>query len=126
MPFFKSEYADSRKTNGHTKGFGKSLLSASYKAMLGTLIDEETRAHFKMDYGATWADLIALQVGKRAVGMINKDAVCFTAITELRETTEGKTAEKLAIGGNSELEALARAITGEPEPIPGTTPENEE
>lgn len=126
MPFFKSEYAQERKSNGRTKGFGAKLLSSAYKATLGELVDEETRSHFKLPFGATWADLIALQVAKRSVGLISKEQVCFTAITELRETTEGKTAEKIAVGGNSELDALAAALSGEPAPLPGTTPESEE
>lgn len=119
MPFFKSEYANQRNKNDKLKGFGGKLLSASYKAQLGTLVDEHTREQMKLPMGSTWADLIALQVAKRAVGLINKDQVCFTAITELRETTEGKTAERLVTAGNEELTALARAISGDPAPVPG-------
>lgn len=119
MAFIKSEYKG--------RGTGKQLLSSAYKGVLGSLLDEDTRVTNHMPNGSTWADLIALAVVQRAVGARNKELVCFTAITELRETTEGKTPEKVAIGGNEELAALARALNAPLEEIPEPTgPEGEE
>lgn len=118
MPWFKSDYTQEKKSNGVTKGHGAKLLSASYKAYLGTLVDEQTRRDMKLPEGSTWADAIALQTVKRAIGQVSKEQICFTAITELRETTEGKTAEKIIATGNEELQALAAAITGTPAPVP--------
>jgi hypothetical protein len=110
MPFFKSEYGG--------RGAGTKLLSAAYKEYLGRLVDEQTRIDQHLPMGTTWADFIALQNVKRAVGLVSKENICFTAITELRETTEGKTPERMAIGANEELAALARAINTPPEDAP--------
>lgn len=121
MPWFKSEYANERKSNGTLKGHGGKLLSASYKAQLGQLVDEATRQELKLPQGSTWADAIAQQLTLRAIGRVSKEQICFTAITELRETTEGKTAERIVTQGNDELAALARAIAGDPEPEPSTS-----
>lgn len=114
MAFIKSDFANERGPSGRLKGHGAKLLSSGYKAQLGTLVDEETRQTYKLPPGSTWADFIALQTVKRAVGLVAKENICFTAITELRETTEGKTPERIAAAGNEELLALARAINGEP------------
>lgn len=107
---------------GNSLSNGKKLLSASYREYLGRPVDKKTQEEFKAPDGTTWSDLIAYQVVRRAVGIVGKDSVCFTAITELRETTEGKTAERIVAAGNEELEALARAITGEPAPVPHVNP----
>ena len=122
MTWFKSDYAQEKRTNGSLKGHGSKLLSAGYKAYLGTLVDEQTRQDMKLPPGSTWADAIALQTVRRAVGQVSKEQICFTAITELRETTEGKTAEKIIATGNEELQALAAAISGAPAPIPSDNP----
>lgn len=119
MPWLKSEYSKER-------GKGTKLLSAAYKAYLGTLVDEANRLTLKLPPGSTWSDAVALQTVKRAVGIIHKDNICFTAITELREATEGKIAEKIVAAGNEELAALARAINGEPAQIPGSVTGNED
>jgi hypothetical protein len=97
---------------------GAKLLSSAYRAYLGRLIPEHDRAALKLPEGATWADAIAVQTVRRAVALVGKDNICFTAITELRESTEGKTAERLVSGGNEELAALARAISGPPAALP--------
>jgi hypothetical protein len=98
----------------------KNLLSASYKAILGEVLDEDTKQEFNMPDGSTWADLIAKHVVKRAVGKVPDEKICFRAITELRETTEGKTPEKvIAAGSNEELANLARIMQGEPAPPEG-------
>ena len=112
MPWFKSEEAAKR-------GAGAKLLSGAYKEYLGALVTESVRKELKLPEGSTWADAIALQTVKRAVGLVAKENICFTAITELRESTEGKTPEKMAIGGNSELAALAAAMAQPPAPLPG-------
>jgi hypothetical protein len=91
---------------------GQKLLSAAYRAYLGRLIPEADRLSLKLPEGATWADAIAVQTVKRAVGLVSKEQICFTAISELRETTEGKNAERIVTAGNEELAALARVIAG--------------
>ena len=72
----------------------------------------------------TWADLLAQRVLARAVGQVANDKICFTAITELRETTEGRNVDKPTIGNaNSELLALASAIAAGP--VVPETPEGD-
>jgi hypothetical protein len=117
MPFVKSEYSG--------RGAGSKLLSAAYKEYLARLVDEQTRVEQHLPMGTTWADFIALQNVKRAVGLVSKEQICFTAITELRESTEGKTPERMAVGGNEELAALARAINAPLEAVPEVSREEE-
>jgi|SRR5882762_4756292 len=107
MPFFKGDIAKER-------GGGKKLLSAGYREYLGRLVPENIRQELKLGEGSTWADAISQQVMMRAVGQVSKENICFTAITEIRETTEGKTAERIVATGNEELQALQRALVGEP------------
>jgi hypothetical protein len=114
MALIKSEYAKETTPTGRTKNNGTKLLSAGYKLQLGNLVDEETRQTYGLERGATWSDFIALQTVKRAVGLVAKENICFTAITELRESTEGKTPERIVTSGNEELAALAKALSGEP------------
>lgn len=98
-----------------SKNKQKHLLSGAYKVILTKPLDEDTRAEFNMQEGDTWADLIAFTVAKRAIGKVPDDKICFRAITELRETTEGKTPEKvIAAGSNEELANLAKIMQGEP------------
>lgn len=106
--------------NGRDYGrkVGAKLLSVGYREWLGRLVPESTRLEYKLPEGATWADAIAMQTIKRAVGLVSKENICFTAITELRESTEGKTAEKIVTTGNEELAALAIALR-EPPVDPG-------
>lgn len=118
MAWIKSLYAQEKTKTGRYTSNGTKLLSAAYKAQLGTLLDEQTRQEFRLAEGATWADLIALQTVRRAVGDVDKEKICFTAITELRETTEGKTPEKIAVSGNEELAALMAAVAAPPAPEP--------
>lgn len=115
MPFIKSQYSG--------RGAGSKLLSSAYKEYLGRLVDEDTRVTQHLPMGTTWADFIAFQNVRRAVGLVSKEQICFTAITELRETTEGKTPERAVVGGNEELAALARALSAEPEPLPEVSQE---
>lgn len=118
MAFIKSEY-------GKGRGAGAKLLSAAYKEYLGRLVDEDTRVTNRLAPGTTWADFIALQNVKRAVGLVSKENICFTAITELRESTEGKTPERMAVGGNEELAALAMALSSPPADLPDVKPESD-
>ena len=101
-----------------SKKIGAKLLSAGYREWLGRLLPEAQREEFGLPEGATWADAIAMQTIKRAVNLVSKEQICFTAITELRESTEGKTPEKVMVAQNEELLALAKAITGAPAPDP--------
>lgn len=103
-----------KKPIDRSKSEGQKLLSAAYRAYLGRLIDEETRLRLKLPEGATWADAVAVQTLKRAVGLVGKEQICFTAITELRESTEGKNAERIVTAGNEELAALAKVLSGPP------------
>jgi len=113
-------------TDAITKKVGAKLLSAGYREWLGRLVPEQTRTDLGLPEGSTWADAIALQTVKRAVGLIKKDDICFTAITELRESTEGKTPEKVIAASNEELLALARAVSGAPAELPEGSPVTED
>ena len=93
-------------------------ISDAYKARLNDEIPVPIAQLLSVSPRMTWAELIALQTLKKAVGVLEKDNdISFTAITELRESTEGKTPERVAIGGgNLELDALAKAIAAGPAP----------
>lgn len=106
------------KKNGELKKNARpNLLSAAYRQILGNACDEELKLELGLEDGATWAEVIGKQVVRRAVGKVPDDRICFRAITELRETTEGKTPEKvIAAGTNEELAALAKIMQGEPAP----------
>jgi uncharacterized protein (UPF0218 family) len=119
MPWHKGQIAQER-------GGGKKLLSAAYREYLGRLIPTKLREELKLPEGTTFADAIAVQTMLRAIGQVSKEHICFTAITEIRETTEGKTAERIVAAGNEELAALARAMVGEPAPIPDDNPSTAE
>lgn len=98
----------------------KGLLSGAYKDILKKNASEDIKNAMGLEDGATYADAIASQVVKRAIGLVPDDKICFRAITELRETTEGKTAEKIiASGENSELTNLALLMRKPPAPPDG-------
>jgi hypothetical protein len=111
MPWYDGQ---PKKPIDRSKSEGQKLLSTAYRAFLGRLVPEEQRLALKLPEGATWADAIAVQTIKRAVGLVGKEQICFTAITELRETTEGKNPERLVTAGNEELAALAKVLAGPP------------
>jgi hypothetical protein len=91
------------------------LLSSAYKAILGRKMSEDLRQELNLDEGASYADGIASRVVLRAIGKNKSEDVDFKAITELRETTEGKTPDKIiAAGTNEELTNLARIMAGSP------------
>jgi len=101
------------------KKVGAKLLSEGYRQWLGRLVPEDIREQFGLPEGSRWADAIASQTIRRALALVGKDNICFTAITELRESTEGKTPEKVMVAQNTELLALAQAINSAPAPEPG-------
>ena len=103
-------------------------ISEAYKAKLNDEIPVEIAQLLSVSPRMSWAELIALQTLKKAVGVLDKDSdISFTAITELRESTEGKTPERVAIGGgNAELDALAKAIAAGPAPTATDEPISEE
>jgi hypothetical protein len=111
-----TNWFEGKKVYDRSKSEGQKLLSSAYRAFLGRLVTEEDRLRLKLPEGATWADAIAVQTIKRAVGLINKEQICFTAITELRESTEGKNADRIVTAGNEELAALAKVLAGPPAP----------
>jgi hypothetical protein len=96
------------------KVFKSRLISKAYQGYLGQLVPEHYLETMDLPEGSTWSDAIAQQVLKRSVGLVTEDNICFQAITELRETTEGKTPERQVVGGNEELLALAHAIANGP------------
>lgn len=80
---------------------GKGKISEAYTMMLNEKVPDDLKHSlgvYDVD-DATWADVIAFQTVRRSVGLIDGDKICFTAITELRETTEGKTPEKSEVAG---------------------------
>jgi hypothetical protein len=90
-------------------------LSRAYKMELGKPVSQAVKEKLSLEDGASYAEAIARQVVHKAIGMVKDDELDFCAIKELRETTEGKTADKIiAAGTNSELENLAKIMAGEP------------
>ena len=108
-----------------SKKVGAKLLSEGYRSWLGRLVPEDVREQFGLPEGATWSDAIAVQTVKRALALVGKDNICFTAITELRESTEGKTPERVMVAQNTELMALAAAINQAPADDPDKPKEEE-
>lgn len=105
------------RSDGKPKVKRVKLMSEAYKEVLSEYCDENTKEQLGLPDGATWAYAIAKQTTKRAVGAVGEEKIDFRAITELRETTEGKTPEKAIVaGGNAELAALAAIMKGEPAP----------
>lgn len=85
---------------GRPKGSGAKKISEAYNGALSQDIGEEYKIKLGLDKDApcSWADAIAIQTCRKAVDGDSSN-VNFTAITELRETTEGKTPEKTELGG---------------------------
>jgi hypothetical protein len=112
---YKTEYYVSAIKKKPSKGIG--LLSKAYRAQLAKPVSEDLKQRMSLEAGDTYAVAIAKQVVDRAIGRVKDDEICFVAIKELRETTEGKTAEKvIAAGSNVELMELAKIMGGEPAP----------
>jgi hypothetical protein len=86
---------------GRPKGSGSATISGAYKAILTQEVPEDVLERLSVESGATWADLIAIQTARKATGATNiaTDRMSFQAITELRETTEGKTPDRSEVAG---------------------------
>lgn len=103
-------------------------LTKAYKERLLRPVSEALKQAHDLDDGATYADAIASNLVNKALGLVPDDKICFVAIKELRETTEGKTPEKAIVAGtNEELIALATIMNGSPAPPDGeeTDPEDQ-
>ena len=102
-------------------------LSKAYKERLNFPVSQAVKERFGFQDGATYAEAIAANVVDRALGMVADEKICFVAIKELRETTEGKTPEKAIVAGtNEELVALANIMGGNPAPPDGEEVEEED
>jgi hypothetical protein len=101
---------------GRPKGSkNRGFLSKAYIKVLGLPATEHLKEHYGLDDGDTVADAIATNVVGRALGFVKDDQICFIAIKELREATEGKIPEKAIVaGGNEELANLAAIMAGNP------------
>ena len=108
-----------------SKKVGAKLLSEGYRQWLGRMVPKQLQEELGLPECATWADAIAVQTIKRALALVGKDNICFTAISELRESTEGKTPEKVMVAQNTELLALAEAIRMPAAPDPNADAEDE-
>lgn len=107
------------------RGSKAKILSVAYKKILSQVISEDLKQEMQLEDGSTYAEAIASNVVRRALGKVKDDQICFRAITEIRETTEGKTAEKIiAAGTNEELTNLARIMQGEPATADGDESED--
>jgi hypothetical protein len=84
---------------GRPGGTGKKI-SESYNVLLGEPLPADLCEVLGLNHedNPTWADAIALQVARKAIDS-NSANPSFQAITELRETTEGKTPEKSEFSG---------------------------
>lgn len=82
-------------------GHGTKLISEAYHAYLQKQIPEEDCLKLGIDPAdnLTWADMIAVRTMQRSIGIVGSDKVCFDAIQELREVTEGKIPEKAEVTG---------------------------
>ena len=91
------------------------LLSDAYRVHLSAQIPYEVAIALGIPKEWKWADAIASQVLKKAVGQVSDKEINFIAITELRESTEGKNVERPSLGqSNTELTALMSAIAAGP------------
>lgn len=99
---------------GGRAGHSMKKISEAYAISLQMEVPEEERIQLQLPVGATWAMAIANQMLRRAVALIASDKLDFKAVTELRETCEGKTPERAVVTGNSELQALSASLMGGP------------
>lgn len=83
--------------NGRPKGSGSKLVSKAYEAILNQEVPDWVKEKLEIDGKATWSDVIGIQLVKKAAGLPAE--VNFTAITELREVTEGKVPDSHELSG---------------------------
>lgn len=93
---------------GRPKGSGSKTISAAYNAILNQELTEEAKAQLGITGPATWADAIAIQAAKKAVMLDYRFDQ--GAVTELRETTEGKTPDKQELSGKDGVPFTAPPI----------------
>ncbi len=77
---------------------GNKSISNAYAHILEQEIPDFWKRKFNIEGPCTWANLIALQAVQQAV-QPKQDLIHMPAITELRETTEGKTPDKVEATG---------------------------
>jgi hypothetical protein len=97
---FRFKPGQSGNPGGRPKGAGSKKISEAYSAALMSPVPAEVREKLGIDTEAdcSWADLIAIQMVRKSVE-VDGAKVNFSAVTELRETTEGKTADKQEVSG---------------------------
>lgn len=97
----KYQYPKGKSANpgGVPKG-GQRKIKAAYEAVLGDRLPEDLCEALGLAYEdePTWADAMALQMVRKAIDS-NSANPSFAAVTELRETTEGKTPDKFEGSG---------------------------
>jgi hypothetical protein len=88
---------------GRPKGsgiLGSKLISEAYTKHLGDRLPEDVRDVLELPDDATWADAIAIQQLKAAI-QHKETHVNQTAVSELREVTEGKVPERSELSGRN-------------------------
>lgn len=107
---YQYKKGQSGNPSGRPKGTGTKKISEAYTAYLQQEIPDDDRLKLGLEPGTTWADAISIQIMRRSLGLVNSDGVCFTAVTELRETTEGKTPDKAEVSGKDGAPLTAPSI----------------
>jgi hypothetical protein len=96
---FQFQPGKSGNPSGRPKGSGTKKISEAYTAYLEQKMPDDECRQLNFEPGTTWADALAIQTMRRSLGLVDANGICFTAITELRETTEGKTPDKAELTG---------------------------
>lgn len=97
---FRFQPGQSGNPGGRPKGSGAKRISEAYSGALSQDIGDEMKLKLGIDpdVPCSWADAIAIQTCRKAIDSDSSN-VNFTAITELRETTEGKTPDRAEFAG---------------------------
>jgi hypothetical protein len=115
IPYKKGQIGNPNGRNGSKPR----LLSNAYRAHLSARVPKEIAIALGIPETWKWADAITSQILKKAVGRISDKDISFVAITELRETTEGRNVDKPSLGqSNTELTALMSAMASGPVEAP--------